>query len=453
MAFEPFAASRLVNDERFRALKQGDHVCAVYDSVDEQLEAMVDYIKSGLAQGERCVYIFGDRADEQILQGLSHAGVDVGAAVASQRLTFATDRETYLRDGSFDPERMIDFVRSSEKAALAEGCTGLRINGEMVWALGPEIGCDRIIEYETRLNEYFPGSHSHAICQYNRSRFSPAVIRDVLRTHPIAIVGQSVCPNPYYEPPHLALAGSDARERVEWMIGQLLDARRHELALQVAVRERDEFLSVASHELRTPLHALALSLHALQRQAAATDGGTYITRAQRQVDRMNRLVGTLLDVSRLREGRLEWHLGTVDLLALAHETAQQFEVEASHAGTSIQVHGSSTAGTFDAARIGQIGDSKPIEVEVGGDATFAQLTVTDRGVGIAPAEQKHIFERFGRASSAQHYAGMGLGLWIVKMLVEAMHGTIAVESAEGAGARFCVRLPLVATRHSKGYDA
>ncbi len=120
---------------------------------------------------------------------------------------------------------MLDFLRGALDATLAQGYSALRITGEMTWALGPEVGCDRLMEYETGLNAYFPGSKALAICQYNRRRFPPEVIRDVLRTHPVAILGEQVCPNHYYEPPEFALDPEADAQRVEWMIRQLRLAR------------------------------------------------------------------------------------------------------------------------------------------------------------------------------------------------------------------------------------
>jgi hypothetical protein len=103
-----------------------------------------------------------------------------------------TKRDSYLQAGRFDPDGMISTLIAMTEQAVADSCLGLRVTGEMTWALGPEIGCERLIEYETKLNRFFPGSRAHALCQYNRARFAPEVIRDVLRTHPIAVIGDHV---------------------------------------------------------------------------------------------------------------------------------------------------------------------------------------------------------------------------------------------------------------------
>jgi signal transduction histidine kinase len=428
-------------------------VCAVHADPNEQIGGIAEYFRTGLAQGERCVYILGDRSHEDIQARLTAAGVDVGAALDSGRLDLRTKNETYLPDGGFNPDSMIDYLHATEVTALSAGCNGLRLSGEMTWALDSDTGCDRLIEYETRLNEYFPGSHSLAICQYHRPRFPADLMHGVLRTHPIVIVGQSTCLNPYYEPPSLIAAVSAYAEQVARMLNRLLAIRENELELQTRIRERDEFLSVAWQELRTPLHALNLALSATGHGAALDEiSRRNITRAQRQVERLNRLIAAVLDALSIREDRLEWNFGTLELKQLAQVTAAYFEQEAAHLGYTIQVSGESVWGNWDAERIGQVlhnllsnavkyGAGKPIEVTVGAHGGFAEIVVTDQGVGINAAQLPYLFDHFGRPSSTQHYTGMGLGLWIVRKLVDAMHGTIEVKSELGEGSCFTVRLP------------
>ncbi|MBI4495199.1 MAG: MEDS domain-containing protein [Chloroflexi bacterium] len=206
-------------------LRQGDHLCLIYEEPAEQMAAVIPFVQDGLARGERCVYIADDRTVDEVHSALEAVGVDVPGLSARGALALLTKRDAYLRSGSFDPEAMIAFLRQAVADALEAGFTGLRATGEMTWALGHEVGCDRLIEYEALLNDFFPGSRALAICQYNRRRFLPAIVHDVLRTHPIAILGDQVCPNPRYEPPRLVLGLGSEAERVDWMIAQLKQAR------------------------------------------------------------------------------------------------------------------------------------------------------------------------------------------------------------------------------------
>lgn len=193
-------------DGQLSKMGLGDHLCLIYESHDEQMAAVVPYIKQGLERNEFCVYILDDRTIQDVTSALEEGGVNVESAVSRGQLLFATKRDAYLKSGFFDPEAMVDFLRGSAEDALSAGYTGFRVTGEMTWGLGSECGCDRLIEYEALLNNYFPGSSASAICQYNRNRFSPQMIRDVLRTHPVAIIGGDVCDNLYFESTDMKVA-------------------------------------------------------------------------------------------------------------------------------------------------------------------------------------------------------------------------------------------------------
>ena len=225
------------------------------------------------------------------------------------------------------------------------------------------------------------------------------------------------------------------------------------------VRERDDFIQVAAHELRTPLAALRLKLDGvlqlLRRAAAPTPAqlGERIEGAARHTTRMATLVDRLLDVSRIVSGRLQLDVAEVDLGRLVADLADGFREQATAAGCDLQVTiRGDTRGRGDRARLEQVftnllanalkyGHGRPVEIAVDGDDRRVRVTVTDHGIGIAPEDAERIFERFERAAAVSHYGGLGLGLYVTRHLVVAHGGTIAVESAPGAGARFTVELP------------
>ncbi len=230
---------------------------------------------------------------------------------------------------------------------------------------------------------------------------------------------------------------------------------------QAAVAARDEFLSIASHELRTPLTALRLALENMRRvstrEAISTLPPQYVERvlatAERQGQRLEKLVSGLLDVSRIHMGRLELDIEEVELGAAVQEALGAIEDEAAQSGSEIAVRGEAVRGCWDRLRISQVvtnllanavkyGGGKPVEIEYGARGDRAFLDVRDHGIGIDPADQPQIFERFERAVSSRNYGGLGLGLYIVKRIVEAHGGTISVDSKPGEGATFKVEIPL-----------
>jgi PAS domain S-box-containing protein len=232
--------------------------------------------------------------------------------------------------------------------------------------------------------------------------------------------------------------------------------REVEELLRSAVRQRDEFLSLASHELRTPLTALTLQLQSARRKLGASADPAVTKKldvAIRQGGRLGALIEELLDVSRIVSGRLRLHLDRFDLHELVRETTERLADFAARAGCAIEFRSEGAVfGHWDRARIEQVlvnlltnavkyGAGLPIEVELHADHDAAEVRIRDRGIGIDADDQARIFDRFEQAVSPKHYGGLGLGLYITREIVHAHGGTVTVESSPGEGAVFRVRLP------------
>jgi len=228
---------------------------------------------------------------------------------------------------------------------------------------------------------------------------------------------------------------------------------------QDAVRARDEFLSIASHELRTPLTPLRIHLQRLlskAEEATAGDPGptqTVLHRCERKVRRLEALLDTLFDVSRLEQQALRLQLDVVDLGVVTRKVVDSFAEETAAAGcqVALAVHGD-VAGRWDRWRLEQVvsnvvenaikyGPGKPIEVTVEGSEDRVRIVVRDHGVGIPQAELEEIFQRFHPIVSSPYHGGLRLGLSLTRQIVEAHHGWIGAESEPGAGARFTIELP------------
>jgi signal transduction histidine kinase len=237
-----------------------------------------------------------------------------------------------------------------------------------------------------------------------------------------------------------------------------IDNQRLYHSSKEAVAQRDEFLSVASHELRTPVTSLQLAVQStLALGTDAPPGFLHhaLETAERQTRRLGRLVDALLDVSRVEAGRLELERASTELGAIVREVVALLAADARRAGCEVHVAvDGGVAGHWDRARIDQVvtnllsnaikyGAGAPVRITVDKDATNARIVVRDHGIGVAASERGRIFERFERAVSAKHYGGLGLGLYIVRRIVDAHGGSVTVESTTpGTGAQFIVELPL-----------
>jgi PAS domain S-box-containing protein len=234
------------------------------------------------------------------------------------------------------------------------------------------------------------------------------------------------------------------RKRAEAERARLLEELRE------AVNARDALISIASHELRTPLTALQLQLQLLAKQHADS---RVLPAVVGQAARLGRLINNLLEVSRITAGTLQLELAEVDLTHMAEQVVAHYRAEVRHTLDLRVIADGAVMGLWDPVRLEQIvnnlvsnaikyGAGKPVEVRVERTASTARLTVIDHGMGIAPDDQERIFERFERLVSERSVSGFGLGLWIVRQIVDAMQGHIHVESVLGAGSRFTVEIPL-----------
>lgn len=168
-------------------LGPGAHACLIHLGDDERKAALSAYLRQGLAAGERVLWIVDAPTVRETRSYLRHAGAAIRDAEQRGQLIFLTCDQTYLREGAFDPHRMVALLRQETQRALDDGFTGLRVTGEMTWAqVGPP-GSERLIEFEELLTAFFPGTACTGLCQYDARRFPPETLRDVRRTHPIVI--------------------------------------------------------------------------------------------------------------------------------------------------------------------------------------------------------------------------------------------------------------------------
>jgi chemotaxis family two-component system sensor kinase Cph1 len=202
--------------------QQGDHVCLLYSTREEQLDAATEYIRGGLGRGERCLYIVGEHTPTEFRAGLKEAGIDVDTEEARGALILLTKHEGHLEGGSFDPDKMISKLHAAVKDALDSGFAGLCAAGDMSWLLDEADGSHRIAEYEARLNEFYPSSAALGLCLYSRAKLPAATLDHGLATHPHVRLSENVLlDNPFYETPSRAAQresdGSALPGKLEWL--------------------------------------------------------------------------------------------------------------------------------------------------------------------------------------------------------------------------------------------
>lgn len=183
-----------------RSLKQTRHVCAFFNSREEQNRILMPFFKEGIDRGEKIFHIIDPRLHKEHLSACRDGGIDVDGTEHTGQLEVRHWEDAYLKDGYFDGDRMISilaevFERNREKYRLT------RLMGNMEWALETMPGVTDIVEYETKLNYILPKYPDPVICTYDLNRHSATVVMDILRTHPMVIVGGILQENPLYVPP------------------------------------------------------------------------------------------------------------------------------------------------------------------------------------------------------------------------------------------------------------
>ncbi len=233
-----------------------------------------------------------------------------------------------------------------------------------------------------------------------------------------------------------------------------LSALRDASARRALARLQEDFLAMVGHDLRSPLTAVVGQAQLMRRRRAYSERGVEAILAQ--AERMGRLVTDLGDVVRLEAGRLELARAPVDLAGLAREGAEQARLLDPRCPVRIEAPEVPVVALADRDRLGQVlqnlignavkysPEGSEVVVVVSAEDAEARLSVADRGIGVAPEHLPRLFDRFYRADATGAPAGLGLGLYISRMLVEAHGGRIWAESAPGEGSTFTVALPLAA---------
>ncbi|MDP9252368.1 MAG: ATP-binding protein [Chloroflexota bacterium] len=448
----------------------GGHVVQFYERESYLLDSVSDYIGSALRAASAGIMIATPQHRDGVAQRLTSRGLDVVRASAQGRLVALDARDTltsFMVDGWPDPWRFDD-IMGSLIAKTRERAPKVHAFGEMVallWAEGNREAAIRLEELWSELGTRQPFS---LLCAYPMEAFDDTThakpFNDMTATHTHVIPAES----------YTALQG-DAQPRIIARLQQQAAAleaetiqRRHaetELRRKVeqladADRRKDEFLAMLGHELRNPLAPVTT---ALQLMRLHSDEPLRVARAretiERQVEHMTRLIDDLLDVSRITRGKIELRHEAVvlsTLVARSVEAARPVIDERGHRLT-LDLPDEPVTLSGDPARLEQVIanllNNAAKYTDVGGritvrafvDAGQLVMSVKDNGAGLTPEMRERIFDLFVQGPEMRAYArgGLGIGLTLVRRLVEMHGGTVEVKSdGPGQGCEFVLRLPI-----------
>jgi MEDS: MEthanogen/methylotroph, DcmR Sensory domain len=177
------------------------HVCAFFDSREEEYSVLAPFFKEGLDRGEKCVHIVDPAGIGEHLQRLQTHGIDTDGCCQRGQLDVLSWDDAYLDGGSFDQDRMLGAINAVVSAGREGGYPRMRIMGNMGWTLKGNPGTEQVLEFEARVNDVLTESRQLAVCVYDSSKMSGAMMIDILRSHPLTLVGKVLHQNPFYVPP------------------------------------------------------------------------------------------------------------------------------------------------------------------------------------------------------------------------------------------------------------
>jgi MEDS: MEthanogen/methylotroph, DcmR Sensory domain len=182
-------------------LAETRHVCAFFNSEEEEYRVLLPFIKGGFEHGHKAVHVINADQKSEHMKRLVAAGIDPVAAERNGQLELRTNTEVYLRDGQFDKDRMLHAFEQIASGNAAGGFPLSRIVCRMDWAAAGKSYTNDLIEFESRVNHVWENHEDSVICTYHLGKFGGDTVIDIMRTHPMIIIGGTLQRNPFFVPP------------------------------------------------------------------------------------------------------------------------------------------------------------------------------------------------------------------------------------------------------------
>jgi signal transduction histidine kinase len=429
--------------ERVRAaieqLGPADHACTLYDERDEEVAIAASYIRAGLARGELCVCVVDD-GGARIAAALASEGVDVGAEMGKGRLAIF---EKPLAHG-LQTQGMLGKIEQFASDSRAAGHAGFRIVGEMSWALN---GTMRdLAEFEARLNlnRVWERHSCIGLCQFDIRKFTPETLREMIIVHPLVVIGDRVCRNPYYVPPEQYLSADWPQHEANWMMTNLEHLQQSQDSLRASQeryrslshrlleqqeRERAALARELHDQLGQSLVAVSLNLELIKDELSPV-ASARVPESMRAIKEMIEQVRTLS--FELRPSMLD-EFGLVRALRLLVDRhGERSGVSASFgaAPTDMRAPREIETASFRIAQealnnIASHARAHRVEVTLTGEDDELELMIRDDGIGFSVEQLPS-----------------SLGLVGMRERAELVGGSLDIESAPGAGTTLRARFPL-----------
>jgi MEDS: MEthanogen/methylotroph, DcmR Sensory domain len=193
-------------------LAKACHICAFFNSDEEEYRVLLPFIKDGFECGDKAVHVVNPDQRCDHLRRLAAAGIDPAETQKSGQFELRTNIETYLRDGHFDQDRMLEVFEQMASGNAKGRYPRSRIVCHMDWASENGSNIDNLVEFESRVNDVWRRHDDAVICVYDLAKFGGDTVIDMVRTHPMIIIGGILQQNPFFVPPEAFLRERRARQ-------------------------------------------------------------------------------------------------------------------------------------------------------------------------------------------------------------------------------------------------
>lgn len=197
-----------------KSLKSAVHACAFFRSREEEYRVLFPFLADGAETGDKCIQIVDKHHRQERLAQMRQQGIDVDTHLTSGQFEIHDWEDAHIRNGKFDQFAMLNFVEATLQEGKEKNIPFIRFWGNMEWALTDLPGVRDLIEYEARLNQMLPNYDNVVICTYDLGKFSAQTVIDIMRTHPMVVVGGTLQENPFFVPPEVFLKEIAERDEV-----------------------------------------------------------------------------------------------------------------------------------------------------------------------------------------------------------------------------------------------
>jgi len=421
------------------------HIASFFKDDNDQFSTAVPFIIAGLENREKIIYITDRNTKDDVLDAVMRVR-NVQDAVDKGHLIFMTSDQTYLKDGHFDPNRMLSLLRESEERAMGEGYTRLRASGEMDWYCSESPGVEKIMEYEARINQMFPGSGSNILCQYYEPDFEPGMLMDVIRVHPRVVVHGEMCHNPYYLPPDefLACMRGSVPKGVYEKTAQEIVKRAHLTAIhrlevrdsKISARKLSVLSDITFDALLSQVAVVDFYGELAKNSSADSVTKSYMEEISKKCHLMRKLLETAKIYQLAGEMGQQWYEIRELMDSVAAEAASE-GLRVTHKVSGIRVMADVS---LDRAIISVLENLPEGGGEIRLDCHHSEdglvITIERPGDGVPELVKERIFEL------GYNYGGSdGYGLFLAREMLRASQLALRETGVPGKGTRFEILVP------------